>query len=113
MENGAFAMLGAPIGIGVGLAVGFPADSRLGQCACGAQERKSVEHELPVTHTTKRSGRPYTLRLAKTRALFERDAAEHSAWQSALDSFTRTEAARGKRAKSKAKQKRRRTPDLS
>ena len=31
---------------------------------------------LPVRHTTRRVGRPYTLMLEKTRALFERDAAE-------------------------------------
>jgi hypothetical protein len=29
--------------------------------------------ELPVTHQTRRSGRPYTLVLTKTEALFERE----------------------------------------
>jgi hypothetical protein len=29
--------------------------------------------ELPVTHQTRRSGRPYTLVLTKTDALFERE----------------------------------------
>ena len=33
-------------------------------------------HELPVRHATRRSGSPYTLVLEKTRALFEREAAE-------------------------------------
>lgn len=32
-------------------------------------------HGLPVTHTTRRSGRPFTLLLEKTNALFERRAA--------------------------------------
>jgi hypothetical protein len=33
-------------------------------------------HELPVTHQTRRTGRPYTLVLAKTTALFTREATE-------------------------------------
>jgi hypothetical protein len=41
--------------------------------------------ELPVTHTTRRVGSPYTLVLEKTRALFERESEERGAWQSALE----------------------------
>jgi len=33
-------------------------------------------HELPVSHTTRRAGRPFTLVLTKTDALFEREATE-------------------------------------
>jgi hypothetical protein len=66
-------------------------------------------NELPVTHTTKRSGRPHTLVLVKTRALFEREAAERSAWQKALDSLTRKERDHGKPSASKGRQKARRT----
>jgi 2OG-Fe(II) oxygenase superfamily len=40
--------------------------------------------ELPVRHETRRSGRPYTLVLAKTKELFEREARERQAWQSDL-----------------------------
>lgn len=39
-------------------------------------ERFIDHHELPVRHETRRSGRPYTLVLEKTPALFKRDAAE-------------------------------------
>jgi len=42
-------------------------------------------HELPVSHTTRRSGRPFTLVLAKTRALFEREESEREAWQRELN----------------------------
>jgi len=42
-------------------------------------------HELPVTHTTRRSGRPYTLVLEKTRALFRREEGERDAWRAELD----------------------------
>jgi len=41
-------------------------------------------HELPVRHQTRRSGRPYTLVLEKTKTLFEREAAERRAWQADL-----------------------------
>lgn len=51
-------------------------------------------HELPLTHTTRRAGRPYVLVLTKTQALFEHEAAERSAWERAL------RALRGKRAAS-------------
>lgn len=37
-------------------------------------------HGLPVRHETRRSGRPYTLVLEKTQALFEREAAERHQW---------------------------------
>jgi hypothetical protein len=42
-------------------------------------------YDLPVTHTTRRNGSPYTLVLTKTSAVFERDAAERAAWQRGLD----------------------------
>jgi len=44
-----------------------------------AQQRRQHVHsridaaELPVTHVTRRQGRPYTLVLKKTEALFARD----------------------------------------
>ncbi|HRO58938.1 MAG TPA: hypothetical protein PK177_07215 [Burkholderiaceae bacterium] len=41
-------------------------------------------HELPVRHETRRSGRPYTLVLEKTDALFEREAAERRRWAKEL-----------------------------
>ena len=41
-------------------------------------------HELPVRHETRRSGRPYTLVLDKTRALFEREARERRSWRADL-----------------------------
>lgn len=41
-------------------------------------------HELPVRHQTWRSGRPYVLVLDKTKALFEREAAERWRWQADL-----------------------------
>ena len=49
-------------------------------------------HRLPVTHVTRRSGRPYTLVLTKQRALFERDAALR-AQQQVLLSWLRKERA--------------------
>ncbi|MCP3961997.1 MAG: 2OG-Fe(II) oxygenase [bacterium] len=42
-------------------------------------------HELPVHHTTRRSGSPYTLVLNKTRTLFEREAKQRRSWQADLD----------------------------
>jgi hypothetical protein len=41
--------------------------------------------ELPVRHETRRSGRPYTLILTKTKELFDREARERQSWQSDLD----------------------------
>lgn len=41
-------------------------------------------HGLPVSHVTRRVGRPFTLVLAKTGALFEREAAERRLWQNDL-----------------------------
>ncbi|MCD9007162.1 2OG-Fe(II) oxygenase [Luteimonas sp. XNQY3] len=56
-------------------------------------------HELAVRHETRRSGRPYTLVLEKTPALFEREAAERRQWTGDLawlrqvaDRFARPEA---------------------
>jgi hypothetical protein len=47
-------------------------------------------HGLPVSHTTRRSGRPFTLVLVKTDALFQREAAERKVWQSDLRWLTRS-----------------------
>jgi hypothetical protein len=41
-------------------------------------------YDLPVRHTTRRTGRPFTLVLEKTATLFERDAAERRTWQNDL-----------------------------
>lgn len=40
--------------------------------------------ELPVRHTTRRTGRPFTLMLEKTAAVFECDAADRRSWQNDL-----------------------------
>jgi hypothetical protein len=42
-------------------------------------------HELPLHHETRRSGRPFTLVLQKTQALFQRDAAERLRWRKDRD----------------------------
>jgi hypothetical protein len=42
-------------------------------------------HELPVRHETRRSGRPYTLVLEKTKALFEREVDERRRGQADLE----------------------------
>jgi hypothetical protein len=47
---------------------------------------------LPVTHTTRRTGSPFTLVLAKTAAVFERDAAERHSWQQELQWLKKTTA---------------------
>jgi hypothetical protein len=47
-------------------------------------------HDLPVSHTTRRTGRPYTLVLMKTDALFEREATERKIWQNELIWLTKT-----------------------
>jgi len=41
--------------------------------------------DLPVTHTTRRTGRPFTLVLEKTAALFKRDAAERQSLREDLE----------------------------
>ncbi|MGH9318574.1 MAG: hypothetical protein ACRD21_19245 [Vicinamibacteria bacterium] len=41
-------------------------------------------HDLPVTHETRRSGRPFTLVLTKTRSLFERERAKRRKWTADL-----------------------------
>jgi hypothetical protein len=45
-------------------------------------------HGLPVTHQTKRAGRPYTLVLEKTKALFAREKSERKSWQDQLKRLT-------------------------
>lgn len=47
------------------------------------------EAELPVTHQTRRQGSPHKLILAKTPALFTRDAARRSTTESTLESIQR------------------------
>jgi len=49
-------------------------------------------YDLPVTHTTQRTGSPFTLVLAKTAAVFERDAAERQSWQQELQWLKKTTA---------------------
>ena len=61
------------------------------------EDRKHVHgiidmHELPVTHETRRQGRPYTLILTKTEALFEREVAERKRWQKDLEWLRKQEA---------------------
>ena len=46
-------------------------------------------HDLPVSHTTRRTGRPFTLVLVKTDAVFQRDAAERRFWQDELRWLTK------------------------
>ena len=41
-------------------------------------------HAFPVVHATRRTGRPYTLVLEKTQALFETEAAERRTWKREL-----------------------------
>ncbi|MFI8746368.1 2OG-Fe(II) oxygenase [Pseudomonas sp. NPDC077186] len=61
-----------------------------------AQSKRQLIHqlieryELPVRHETRRSGRPYTLVLEKTPALFEREAAERLHWAGELDWLQQT-----------------------
>ena len=43
--------------------------------------RAIERHGLPVTHVTRRAGRPFTLVLQKTRALFVQEAAARKRWQ--------------------------------
>ncbi|HWS67781.1 MAG TPA: hypothetical protein VN325_33845 [Steroidobacteraceae bacterium] len=49
-------------------------------------------YDLPVTHTTRRTGSPFTLVLTKTAAVFERDAAERQSWQQELQWLKNTTA---------------------
>ena len=49
------------------------------------------EHALPVTHETLRTGRPFTLVLEKTQALFETDAAERKTWKRELAWLTKNQ----------------------
>jgi hypothetical protein len=50
------------------------------------------DHDLPVTHATRRVGRPYVLVLTKIEALFERDAAERRTWEKELRWLEKTAA---------------------
>jgi hypothetical protein len=47
-------------------------------------------HNLPITHVTRRTGRPFTLVLQKTDAVFKREAAERLLWKSELQWLKRT-----------------------
>ena len=49
------------------------------------------EHAFPVTHKTRRTGRPFTLVLEKTDALFETEAAERKSWQRELSWLTKNQ----------------------
>ncbi len=67
-----------------------------------AHIHRAVEsHDLPVTHTTRRTGRPFTLVLAKTDAVFKRAAAEREFWQEELEWLTKTAPAWGAPVRSK------------
>jgi hypothetical protein len=56
-----------------------------------AHIHRSIDaYDLPVTHTTRRTGSPFTLVLAKTAAVFERDAAERQIWQQELQWLKKT-----------------------
>jgi hypothetical protein len=46
--------------------------------------------DLPITHTTRRKGRPFMLVLEKTAELFERDAAERLSWRQELQWLNKT-----------------------
>ena len=46
--------------------------------------------DVPVSHVTRRMGRPFTLVLAKTPDLFARDGAERNTWERDLTWLTRT-----------------------
>jgi len=48
--------------------------------------------DLPVRHTTRRTGRPFTLMLEKTAAVFECDAADRRSSQHDLQWLKRTSA---------------------
>jgi hypothetical protein len=50
---------------------------------------------LPVSHVTRRSGRPFTLMLRKTDALFVREAAQRRKWRQDLAWLQRTSGNRG------------------
>jgi 2-oxoglutarate-Fe(II)-dependent oxygenase superfamily protein len=47
-------------------------------------------HDLPVSHTTRRAGSPFTLVLTKTDALFDREVAERRTWERDLAWLTST-----------------------
>lgn len=47
-------------------------------------------NDFPVTHTTRRSGSPFTLVLEKTTAVFARDVSERQAWQGDAQWLART-----------------------
>ncbi len=61
-----------------------------------AHVHRTIEaRNLPVDHTTRRSGSPYTLMLTKTKALFKREAAERRDWASSLRWLRKTARAFG------------------
>lgn len=71
-----------------------------------AQQKRAHVHraiddqEIPVTHRTRRSGRPFTLVLQKTRALFDREAEERASKTEGL-AWLRAEAGRAARGSRK------------
>lgn len=59
------------------------------------EHRKHVHHvidsrDLPLVHKTRRTGRPFTLVLEKTAAVFERDRAERRLWAAELEWLEQT-----------------------
>jgi hypothetical protein len=76
-----------------------PGESRL-DWPLAKEQRRHVHamldaYGLPVTHSTRRSGRPFTLVLEKTAAVFERDAASRRSWQRDRQWLVRTARAFG------------------
>ena len=57
--------------------------------------REIDAHDLPMTHTTRRVGRPYLLVLKKTAALFKREAVERRTWATQLRWLEKTAGAFG------------------
>lgn len=65
-------------------------DRRVFEWPLAEPDRKHIHsvidgHELPVSHQTRRTGRPYTLVLTKREELFQRDAARRKRWMEDLE----------------------------
>src|SRR5262249_54576382 len=65
-------------------------DWPLAKDRCAHVHQRISHHELPVTHVTRRVGRPYVLVLTKTKTLFTHEAAERKTWTSDLSWLTQT-----------------------
>ena len=57
----------------------------LAQAGRGHVHRQIDGYDLPISHVTRRQGRPYTLVLVKLKELFTREAALRAALQGDLD----------------------------